>query len=173
MVPAGGSAASPSNRRTIVGFSQDEEGAWVAHLSCLHRQHVRHNPPFLVAPWVLDDGERAARVGSVLECPLCDRAELPDGLEVVGASPVWDETSMPAALRRAHRVAPGMWGRLQVQEGRLRFRADTRPPLEVIVGAGGSQPIPPETDHDVEPVGPARFFVEFLVRPPPVVSPAP
>lgn len=151
--------------RAITGFSQDESGAWVAHLSCLHGQHVRHNPPFRLAPWILDDGERAARVGAPLDCPLCDRAELPDGLDVVRTTKVWDESSMPAALRRAHRVAAGVWGRLHVQEGRIRFRARTSPPLDVIVEAGGSQPIPPETDHDVEPEGHVRFFVEFLSRP--------
>ena len=148
--------------RTITAFSQDEAGEWVARLSCFHGQHVRHNPPFRLAPWVLDDSERAARIGWPMDCPLCDRAELPGGLEVVRTSREWDESTMPAALRRAHRVAPGVWGRLQVREGRIRFRADTSPPLDVVVEAGSSQPIPPETDHDVEPQGDARFSVEFL-----------
>ena len=153
--------------RTITGFSQDEAGAWVAHLSCLHGQHVRHSPPFRLAPWVLDDAQREGRIGAALDCPLCDRAELPGGLEVVRATPVWDESSMPAALRRAHRLAAGVWGRLQVQEGRIRFRAATRPPLDVTVDAGASQPIPPEVDHDVEPLGRVRFLVEFLGPPGP------
>jgi tellurite methyltransferase len=153
-------------QRTITGFHQDESGAWVAELSCLHGQHIRHQPPFRLAPWVLDDGERAARVGAALDCPLCDRAELPSGLEVLRSSHVWDEQSMPVALRRAHRVAGGVWGRLHVQEGRLRFRAATDPPLERELGPGDSQPIPPETDHDVEPQGSVRFFVQFLGRTP-------
>jgi hypothetical protein len=59
-------------QRAIVAFHQDDAGEWVAHLSCLHRQHVRHQPPFRVAPWVLDDAERAARIGAPLDCPLCD-----------------------------------------------------------------------------------------------------
>lgn len=150
--------------RAITGFSQDEAGTWVAHLSCLHSQHVRHNPPFRLASWVLDDAQRAARVGAPLDCPLCDRAELPDGLDVVRTTTVWDESSMPAALRRAHRLAAGSWGRLRVDEGRIRFRAATSPPLDVVVEAGASQPIPPETDHDVEPQGHVRFYVEFLGR---------
>ena len=145
--------------RRIAGFSQDDAGDWVAHLDCLHRQHVRHQPPFRVAPWVLDDTERAARVGSAIDCVLCDRAELPDGLSVRRTTPTWDETSMPAALRRAHRVAAGTWGRLRVEEGRLRFRMAT---LDTVVEAGGVQPIPPQVDHDVEPDGAVRFFVEFL-----------
>jgi hypothetical protein len=61
-------------RRTITGFVQDDEGDWVALLDCLHRQHVRHRPPFQDRAWVLVDAERHARVGTEIECPLCDRS---------------------------------------------------------------------------------------------------
>lgn len=151
-------------KRAIVGFHRDDAGDWVAELSCLHAQHVRHQPPFRLAPWVLDDAERAARVGSPLECPLCDRAELPDGLQVVRRTELWSEKTMPAALRRAHRVASGTWGRLRVEEGRLRFVAATEPALDVVVGPEAPQPIPPEVEHHVEPLGHVRFCVEFLRR---------
>jgi tellurite methyltransferase len=150
--------------RAIVAFREDDAGAWVADLSCLHAQHVRHQPPFRLAPWVLDDAERAARVGSPLDCPLCDRAELPDGLHVARTTEVWDEHTMPAALRRAHRVATGVWGRLRVERGRLRFRAETRPPLDVVVTPDAAQAIPPEVEHHVEPLGEVRFSIEFLRR---------
>ena len=66
-------------RRRIVGFRQDQSGDWIADLSCLHSQHVRHQPPFRLAPWVLDEYGRAARIGTELECRLCDEAELPEG----------------------------------------------------------------------------------------------
>ena len=150
--------------RDIVAFRPDDAGEWVADLSCLHSQHVRHQPPFRVAPWVLDEGDRAARVGTPLDCPLCDRAELPEGLRVVRTTDVWDERTMPAGLRRAHRVAAGTWGRLRVEHGRLRFRAETRPPLDVVVGSEAPQAIPPEVEHHVEPLGNVRFAVEFLRR---------
>ena len=153
-------------QRTIAGFHQDEAGGWVAELSCLHGQHIRHNPPFRLAPWVLDDAERATRIGAPIDCPLCDRAELPSGLEVVQRTETWDERSMPTALRGAHRVGAGRWGLLQVEEGRLRFRASTEPPIDVLVTPEAPQPIPPEVEHEVEPLGCVRFFVEFLGRGP-------
>jgi tellurite resistance-related uncharacterized protein len=155
--------------RRIVGFVMDPAGAWVAQLDCFHCQHVRHAPPFRSAPWVMDDVARAARVGAPLNCPLCDRAELPDGLEVVRTTNTWDEATMPAGLRRAHRVAVGTWGRLRVDAGELRFRARTEPPLDVVVDARAAQPIPPGVEHEVEPCGPVQFFVEFL-RPPPAAE---
>lgn len=136
----------------------------MAELACLHGQHVRHNPPFRLAPWVVDNDQRAARIGSTLDCPLCDRAELPDGLHVARTTDTWDERTMPAALRRDHRVAAATWGRIRVQEGRLRFTAATEPPIDVEVGPGAPQPIPPEVEHRVEPLGPVRFTVELLTR---------
>ncbi|HVW87967.1 MAG TPA: DUF3565 domain-containing protein [Gaiellaceae bacterium] len=59
--------------RTIVGFHEDDEGFWVAELSCGHNQHVRHRPPFELKPWVLADETRNARIGTERDCPLCDR----------------------------------------------------------------------------------------------------
>src|SRR5215212_3917235 len=66
--------------RTIDGFHQDAEGDWVADLVCLHSQHVRHRPPFFDRPWVTSAAGRAERIGTALDCPLCDRAELPADL---------------------------------------------------------------------------------------------
>ena len=148
--------------RLIVGFHADDAGEWVAELACRHSQHVRHRPPFRLAPWVLDHHERNARIGTPLDCPLCDRAEMPDGLEVLRTTPVWDEHTLPVALRRDHRVPSGNWGRLNVERGEVRFRAKTAPPLDVVVGEGAVQAIPPEVEHSVEPLGEVRLFVEML-----------
>ncbi len=59
--------------RTITGFRQDEQGAWAAELDCGHGQHIRHNPPFQVRPWVLTEEGRQSQVGADLDCPLCDQ----------------------------------------------------------------------------------------------------
>jgi hypothetical protein len=58
-------------QRAIVGYHQDEAGEWVAELSCGHRRHVRHRPPFEVRPWVVDEEGRRRRIGTLLECGLC------------------------------------------------------------------------------------------------------
>ena len=65
-------------RRTIVRLEQDANGDWVAELSCGHRQHIRHHPPFEVRPWVLDAGARDAKIGTGRDCPLCDESESVD-----------------------------------------------------------------------------------------------
>ena len=148
--------------RAMTGFRRDDDGAWVAELSCLHSQHIRHDPPFREAAWIEDDEERARRIGQPLECPLCDRAELPESLEPKRTTATWDASTMPAALRRSHRVAAGTWGLLEVEAGEVRFHADTDPPIDVVVTPAKPQPIPPELDHHIEPNDDARFHVTFM-----------
>jgi hypothetical protein len=59
----------------IVGFHLDEHGAWVADLACGHGQHVRHQPPMSVRPWVLTDEGRRSRLGSELNCLRCEEPQ--------------------------------------------------------------------------------------------------
>jgi tellurite methyltransferase len=152
-------------RRKISGYHQDSEGDWVAELSCGHGQHVRHRPPFLLREWILDPGRRDTRLGIPLDCPLCDRAELPDDLRLIRTSPHWDEHTMPAGLKRSHQIAAGTWGRIVVHDGSLRFVARTEPELNVIVGPGSTQAIPPEVVHNVQPLDQVRFSIDFLSIP--------
>jgi hypothetical protein len=56
---------------TIVGFILDDEGHWIAELSCGHRQHVRHRPPYVERAWVLSETERAAKIGCPIVCGSC------------------------------------------------------------------------------------------------------
>jgi tellurite methyltransferase len=60
-------------QRAIVGFHQDETGDWVAELVCGHQRHVRHQPPFQLAPWVLQAEGRRERLGKPLDCGRCDQ----------------------------------------------------------------------------------------------------
>lgn len=61
-------------QRAIHGYHQDEHGDWVAELACGHQRHVRHGPPFQLAPWVLEAEGRRKRLGTLLECGLCEQA---------------------------------------------------------------------------------------------------
>lgn len=61
--------------RSIVGFHQDEENDWVADLECGHTQHVRHDPPWQVRPWVVTREGRQEFLGTELECLKCGIAD--------------------------------------------------------------------------------------------------
>lgn len=61
--------------RRIVGFHTDAEDDWVAALDCGHTRHVRHRPPWFSRPWVIDPEQRAAAIGTPMDCVKCDRGE--------------------------------------------------------------------------------------------------
>lgn len=58
---------------TLVGLHQDEEGQWVATLSCGHTRHMRHQPPWQLRPWTQTPQGREGQIGTALECRLCQR----------------------------------------------------------------------------------------------------
>jgi tellurite resistance-related uncharacterized protein len=85
---------------------------------------------------------------------------LPAGMVAYRRTPIFDQDTIPAGLRREHRTAAGVWGLIVVIEGRLRFRA-LHSPNETILEPGSPIAVAPEQPHEVAPVGPVRFFVEF------------
>ena len=151
-------------QRAITGFRQDDVGDWVAELDCHHAQHVRHRPPFAQRPWVETAEGRAGRVGTSLDCPLCDRAELPTGLVVARTVGPFDESSLPTGLARDHRVARGTWGLVRVLSGRVLFTMQTEPAISIDLGSGDTQPIPPGVLHAVA-LTEGSLEVDFLVPP--------
>jgi tellurite resistance-related uncharacterized protein len=155
-------------RREITGFRQDEVGDWMAELGCHHRQHVRHRPPFLERAWVTTSQGRTEHIGTPLDCPLCDRAELPSDLVVTRTAGPFDEETLPAGLRRNHRVAEGVWGLLRVLSGCAHFTMQTETPIQRDLRSGDSQPIPPGVFHAVALTA-GSIEVAFLV--PDTVSP--
>ena len=62
----------------ITGYRKDEEGDWVAELACGHTQHVRHNPPWQLRPWVTTEKGRDDHIGHKLNCEKCNRNEPKD-----------------------------------------------------------------------------------------------
>lgn len=149
-------------RRSIVGFHQDTKGDWVAELACLHNQHVRHKPPFQDRPWVMTESGRASHLDSKIECPLCDRAELPEGLHVTRTAGPFDSESLPPALLREHRVPEGTWGLVRVEQGAVVAELATDPPITVRLGPGDRQPLPPDVAHHLDADGPFVVAVDFM-----------
>ncbi len=85
---------------------------------------------------------------------------LPDGLEHVRTTPQFTAESVPAGLRAALPVAPGVWGVLVVAQGHVDFVMEASGATRR-VGAGERQVIPPQQEHHVEPGPDARFAVQF------------
>jgi hypothetical protein len=65
----------PSLPRRIIGYHQDVEQHWVADLECGHTQHVRHDPPWQVRPWVITEEGRSRFLGTTLQCVKCAESD--------------------------------------------------------------------------------------------------
>lgn len=147
--------------RTIIDFHIDEAGDWVAALDCGHGQHMRHRPPFVNRPWVTAPSEREARLGTVLNCVRCDRMEWPDGFAAFRRTAEFDEKTVPAGLMRNHTTKRGVWARIHVLAGELRYHVGEPLARSFRLATGSSATIVPEVPHRVETIGTVRFFVEF------------
>lgn len=87
--------------------------------------------------------------------------QLPEGLVHVRSTAVFDSTSAPAGLRRAHQVASGVWARLVVRTGALALVFDDLPDQPIELGPGDAAAIPPMRSHHVDLSREVTFVVEF------------
>ena len=78
---------------------------------------------------------------------------------------IFDEKTLPAALRAEHKTKAGTWGVIQVIEGELKFSL-ANGEGETILTPGNPGLILPEQPHRVEPLGPMRMQVHFYDRAP-------
>ena len=75
-------------------------------------------------------------------------------------TPVWDQNTLPAAIRTEHSIKAGTWGVLRILEGEvvLVFQDSAS---SVRVTPSSPALIPPEAVHHVEFDGPMKMQVEF------------
>ena len=88
----------------------------------------------------------------------------PDGLVAYKRTPEFTETTVPAGLLRSHSTKEGVWAKIHVLSGTLRF-------TDLVLGTrqelaeGIHALVHPKAEHEVAPVGSVRFFVEFHAAP--------
>jgi tellurite resistance-related uncharacterized protein len=78
---------------------------------------------------------------------------------------MFDEISLPAALRGEHRTKAGAWGVIRVIEGKLKLKL-LDGSSEAILTPDRPGLILPEQPHCVELLGPMRMQVDFYDKPP-------
>jgi len=113
---------------------------------------------------VLTERGRRAHLGTPLRCVRCDQLEVPAHFVAYKKTPVFTQDSLPDALRDEHATRPGIWARIHVLEGRLRYQLPALRLNTVLTPEQGGV-VPPEIPHRVEPVGAVRFFLELFAAP--------
>lgn len=86
---------------------------------------------------------------------------LPANVVHYKTTPLFDQNSVPAGLRRNHTTAAGVWGRIVVHEGSLRYLIEEPETEEHLLAPGTAGIVEPGIPHHVAIEGPVRFCVEF------------
>lgn len=86
---------------------------------------------------------------------------LPPHLAHYKTTPEFTETGIPAGLQRNHTTAAGVWGRIVVHEGSLRYVIEEPQREEQRLAPGTPGIVEPQVLHHVAAEGPVRFCVEF------------
>ena len=76
------------------------------------------------------------------------------------STPIFDEITLPEALRREHRSKVAVWGVVRVHAGQLKL-SFVETAGELVLGPGESGLLLPDQPHFVEPVGAVRMQVDF------------
>ncbi|KKW90383.1 DUF1971 domain-containing protein [Sphingobium chungbukense] len=81
------------------------------------------------------------------------------------STPIFDEDTLPAALRGQHNTKAGVWGMVRVIEGHVRLTY-LNPPSEIELTPEAPGLLLPEQPHFVTPLGPMKMRVDFYDQPP-------
>jgi tellurite resistance-related uncharacterized protein len=90
--------------------------------------------------------------------------QFPVGLKHYKSTPLFDRNTMPSALQSDHSTKAGVWGKVQVSAGPLRYTVTDprRAALSVELTAGELPAIiEPTIMHHVELIGNVEFQAEF------------
>ena len=86
---------------------------------------------------------------------------LPADLVHYKTTPEFSQETVPKGLQRNHTTAAGVWGRIVVREGSLRYLIDAPQPEEHLLEPGRPGIVEPQIAHHVVIDGPVCFCVEF------------
>ena len=81
------------------------------------------------------------------------------------STPIFEQNSLPMALRREHRTKAGTWGVIRILEGEVKLHIVDPPEVRQL---SPDRPgiVEPEQTHWVEPLGVMRMRVDFYDGPP-------
>ena len=82
------------------------------------------------------------------------------------STPVFDQNTLPAALRARHDTKAGVWGVIRVIKGEARLTY-LEPPSETLLTPGRPGLVSPGDPHFVTPIGAMTMQVDFYDCMPP------
>lgn len=81
------------------------------------------------------------------------------------STPVFDQDTLPQALRARHDTKAGVWGRIRIIEGEVRITY-LDPPSELVLTSDNPGLVRPRQPHFVTPLGPMKMQIDFYDQSP-------
>lgn len=85
---------------------------------------------------------------------------LPDNVVAYKRTPEFDQSSIPTGLLNNHQTKENVWGKIVVLSGKLQYTIQ-QPFEEIALDSNKYGVVEPSVLHQVKPMGPVRFYVEF------------
>ena len=87
--------------------------------------------------------------------------EIPSNVSPYKKTQVFAENTIPEELLNVHNTKEGVWGKIVVESGSLEYTIQ-EPEFEIIqLTPDKSGVVEPLIKHNVKPLGPVNFYVEF------------
>lgn len=86
---------------------------------------------------------------------------IPESINPARRTPEFDEGSIPKGFLKAHQIKAGMWAKIVIVEGRLQYTINEPEEEVIILDTETFGVIEPTILHEVKPMGPVKFYVEF------------
>ncbi|MFT6437351.1 MAG: tellurite resistance-related uncharacterized protein [Candidatus Azotimanducaceae bacterium] len=86
---------------------------------------------------------------------------LPKTVAPYKQTPEFDEVTIPKGLLKAHSTKNGVWGKIVILEGELRYQINEPEITHYTLDESCHGVVEPEIKHEVAPLGKVRFYVEF------------
>lgn len=90
---------------------------------------------------------------------------LPPAAECYKQTPIWDPTTLPSGLLRAHSTKEGVWAKFVVLKGSVTFVFEKPEEVKVDLKEGEHGVVAPRVLHHVEPKDGSLFRLEFYREP--------
>ncbi|MEH6466245.1 MAG: DUF3565 domain-containing protein [Porticoccus sp.] len=149
-------------KRAIENFHLDRFQEWVADLECGHVVTMRHNPPYQECKWIGTAKGRQAHIGDIQECVNCDMPVLPENLDLLEVSPVYQKGSIPEEFYLGYKTDLGRWAKIVVKKGLLQFVIHSEPAQGFVLDEHLCGVLAPGVCHDIKPaMGDVEFYLEY------------
>ncbi|MCR8923431.1 DUF1971 domain-containing protein [Dasania sp. GY-MA-18] len=91
--------------------------------------------------------------------------DLPTDVVAYKKTPEFDENTVPKGLLKAHQTKEGVWGKIIILAGQLEYRILAPQNETLVLSPAQHGVVEPTMLHQVKPLGPVKFYVEFYQRP--------